>query len=96
MVLLTTSYKGEKMAEKFKFMELNKDEKLLLLKAFDYDIDKQENVIDQSGNKIKSLETPNTFIKLDDAFLKPGSLEVTDGTPTSISKFIREQLSNSK
>ena len=77
-------------------MELNKDEKILLLKAFDYDIDKDEHVLDQSGNKIKSIEIPNQFIKIDDAFLRPGSLDVIDGTPTSISAFIRSKISPSE
>jgi hypothetical protein len=77
------------MTEKVKFMELNKDERILLLRAFDYDVDDEENILDSSKNKIKSVELPNSFLKVDEALLKPGSLDVVDGTPTSISAFIR-------
>lgn len=74
------------------FEELGKEEKKLLLKAFDYGVDSEGFILDHDGNRILSKEIPNTFLNLENSMLTPGSLNVEDGTPTSISKFIREKL----
>ncbi len=74
------------------FEELGKEERKLLLKAFDYDVDPKGYILDRSGAKIPSKEIPSTFLKVDDATLVHGSLKVIDGTPASISKFIREEV----
>ena len=77
------------MPKKIVFEELGKAERTLLLKAFDYDVDAEGYILDQTGSKIPSEETPSTFLRVEDASLIPGSLGVTDGTPASIAKFIR-------
>lgn len=74
------------------FEELGVKEKTILLRAFDYDVDDKGFVLTPSGRKIRSEEFPKEFISVKDAALTPGSLNVIEGTPTSISKFIREGM----
>jgi len=80
------------MPEKIVFEELSKEERTLLLRAFDYDVDSEGYILDQTGSKIPSEEIPSTFLKVEDATLIPGSLGVIDSTPTSIAKFIRMKV----
>ena len=77
------------MPKKIVFEELSTEERTLLLRAFDYDVDSEGYILDQTGSKIPSEEMPSTFLKIDNSTLIPGSLGVIDGTPTSIAKFIR-------
>lgn len=78
------------MPKQIIFEELGKEERTLLLRAFDYDVDENGNILNASGAKIPSQENPNVFLHVETAALTPGSLEVRDGTPSSISKFLRE------
>lgn len=80
------------MPKEIIFEELNKKERLLLLRAFDYDVDKEGHIMSPSGVKIQSEETPGKYLQVEDSALIPGSLEVIEGTPTSISKFIRDKV----
>ena len=80
------------MPKEIIFEELTKEEKVLILRAFEYDVDSKGNVMNPGGSKIPSKETPNTFLNLDNIALFPGSLNVVESTPASISKFIREKL----
>jgi len=80
------------MKKEIIFEELTKGEKKLLLQSFDYDVDNDGYILDPSGQRIMSKEDPLQFIHIDRAALVPGSLEVIDGTPTAISKFIREEI----
>ena len=80
------------MPKKIVFEELSIEESTLLLRAFDYDVDSEGYIIDQTGSKISSEERPLEFLKVNDSILIPGSLGVIDGTPTSISKFIRMKV----
>lgn len=75
-----------------KFEELGKEEKTLLLRAFDYDVDKEGYILSPSGNKIPSQEVPEKFLHIERDALIPGSLDVIDGTPTAIAKFIRKKV----
>lgn len=79
------------MARKIIFEELGIKERILLLRAFDYDVDQKGYVLTQSGNRIPSTENPSKFLLAEKAMLIPGSLEVVDASPTHISKFIRER-----
>lgn len=74
------------------FEELGDKEKILLLRAFDYDVDGEGYIVDKNGSKIPSEECPGEFISLEHGALVPGSLEVIDSSPTSLSKFIRENV----
>jgi hypothetical protein len=74
-----------------RFAKLSKKETILLLSAFDYKVDSGGFILTQSGAKIPSEEIPNKYLKIDDMAVVPGSLKIIDGTPTSISKFIRER-----
>jgi hypothetical protein len=80
------------VTKKIIFEELGKEERTLLLRAFDYDVDSEGYVIDQTGSRIPSKEVPSEFLHVETSTLVPGSLEVIDGTPTSIAKFIREKV----
>ncbi len=80
------------MAKEVIFEKLGKKEAMLLLKAFDYTVDDEGYVCSPQGLRIASEENPDAFIKLENAALTPGSLEVIDGSPDSISKFIREKV----
>ena len=82
------------MVEKVKFEELTKEEKILLISAYDYDVTEDDYILDPYGNKIQSREIPSNFLKIDEVALTAGSLNIIDGTPTSISKFIRDKVEN--
>jgi len=74
------------------FAELGLEERKLLLRAFDYDVDDDGYVLDAAKSKIPSQENPRDFLKVENAVLAPGSLKVVDSSPTSISKLIREAV----
>jgi hypothetical protein len=80
------------MAKDIIFEELGREEKILLLRAFDYDVDEKDYILNENGSRIRSKECPNEFLTLKNAALTPGSLEVIDSSPTSISKFLREKI----
>ena len=82
------------MREEIIFEELGEKERILLLRANDFDVDKEGYVLNPSGNRIISKENPKKFIKAKFACLIPGSLEVIDGTPTAISEFLRKEESD--
>lgn len=73
-----------------RFEKLTKEEAVLLLSAFDYKVDAKGFILTPSGTKIRSEEIPGEFLKLDKVAITPGSIKIIDGSPTSISKFIRE------
>ena len=80
------------MKKELIFDELGRNERTLLLRAFDYDVDSEGDVLDKNGKKIKSNENPNKSIKAEFATLVPGSLEIIDGTPTALAKYLREKI----
>ena len=82
------------MKKKILFDSLGKEESKLLLKAFDYDVDKKGYILKSNGQKIPSEERPNCFLNIKNAALIPGSLEVIDASPTSLAKYIRESENN--
>ena len=78
--------------KKIIFEELNKEQRILLLRAFDYEVNSEGYIIDQCGAKIPSKEIPSEFLRAVNSTLVPGSLEVIDGSPTAITKFLRERV----
>jgi len=80
------------MTQELEFLELTSEERLLLLRIFDHDLDDEGFIIDSTGSRIPSQEIIYNYIHGENALLAPGSLEVLDGTPTSISKFLRERV----
>ncbi|MHA1916990.1 MAG: hypothetical protein ACTSUV_01600 [Candidatus Ranarchaeia archaeon] len=80
------------MSKDIIFEELGKKEKILLLRAFDYDVDNKGFIRSPTGVKIQSKETPGKYIKINDSALIPGSLDIIEGTPSSLSKFIRDRV----
>jgi hypothetical protein len=76
------------------FEELAVEEKKLLLKAFDYDVNETGIVLSPSGKKLESKESPSKFLSVQDIALVPGSLDIIEGTPTAISEFIRKKVEN--
>lgn len=75
-----------------KFEELGKDERKVLLKAFGYNVDEENFILDIGGSRIPSQENPEKFLTVENSMLRPGSLKVEDGTATSISRLIREKM----
>jgi hypothetical protein len=73
-----------------KFEKLTNEEKKLLLSSFNYKVDEKGFVIDPHGDRVRSTEVPTDFLKIEQIAITPGSINIIDGTPTSISKFIRE------
>ena len=80
------------MTKEILFDEINNDEKKLLLSAFDYGVDDSGNIYGASGDSLFSTENPKKALTLDNVALMPGSLEVIDGSPSSIALFLRERL----
>lgn len=80
------------MAKDIIFEELGEKERILLLRAFDYNVDSEGNILDKNGKKINSSENPEGFIKAKFASLVPGSLGIIDGSPTALAKYLREKV----
>jgi hypothetical protein len=74
------------------FEELPDEEKKLLLRAFDYDIDDDGYILNTTGSRILSEENPGEFLHISNVALVPGTLDVIDGSPSSISKYLREKV----
>lgn len=82
------------------FENLGIPERILLLRAFDYDVDDGGFILDPMGSRIRSDEDPQRYLNVEEAMIVSytgldllearRTLEVLDGTPTSISKFIRK------
>jgi len=84
------------MSNQIIFEELEKDEKIILLRVFDYDVDDKGFILNNLGARISSEEIPSMFLHIDSVSMVPGSLKLIEGTPTAISKFIRERAKNVK
>jgi len=80
------------MSFDIQFEELGIPERTLLLRAFDYDVDEEGFILDPAGSRIRSEEIHYRFLKVEEAMIAPGSLQILDGTPTSISKYLREKV----
>lgn len=78
------------MAETIQFQELEEEQIVVLLQAHGYEVDDEGFILDGHGDKIQSSEIPSRDLKVEDAALVSGSLKVMDGSPTAISKLIRE------
>jgi len=79
--------------ERPQLMELGIPERTVLLCAFDYDVDEEGFVLDPEGNRIPSEEIPSECLKIENVMILPkvgGGLRVLDGTPTAMSKYLRE------
>lgn len=70
------------------FQELGERERILLLKAFDYDVDEEGKVVSPTGERVRSKENPSKCVEAKFASLVPGSLDVIDGTPSAIAEFL--------
>lgn len=71
--------------------ELGEKERILLLRANNFDVDNEGYVLNPSKDRIPSKQNPKKFIEAKFACLIPGSLEVIDGTPVAISEFFRKK-----
>jgi hypothetical protein len=81
------------MAGKIIFEELGVKERTLLLRAFGYDVDEEGYILTPNHVKILSKEVPKSFLRVENTLLTPGgSLEILDGSTTSVSKFIIERV----
>lgn len=72
------------------FEQLGIEEKKLLLRAYNYDVDEEGIIVDRLLNeRVFSIDTQRV-VTLENASLIPGSLKVVDTTPLTISKLLRE------
>ncbi len=74
------------------FEELGEKERTLLLRAFDFDIDSDGCILNENKRRMMSKENPNHPLNVKFASLMPGSLEIIDGTPTALAKYLRERV----
>ena len=79
------------MKEQIKFEELTDDEKKVLLSAFDYEVDKEGNIIDALLKEKIISEITRQPLTLKSAALITGSLKIIDSNPLSISRYLREE-----
>ena len=77
------------------FETLEEAELKLLIRAYGYDIDTKGDILSPSGKKMQSEEMPSEYLNIKNVALVPGSLKPIDGSPTAISKFIREEIEES-
>lgn len=74
------------------YEELDLTERILLLRAFDYDVDEEGFIIDLTGSRIPSDEVPYKYLKFEDAMIALSHhpcLKISDGTSAYISELLR-------
>ncbi len=76
----------------FEFLELNNEEKILLLSAHGYEVNDQGQILDSISLELIRSEISHEPLTLDSAALLPGSLKVVDSHPAAISKYLREHI----
>lgn len=74
------------------FMEIKDSEKLVLLKALGYSVNKHGFIIEDLNNKIVWCRYTNVPVKFEEASILPGSTVVINTTPVSLSSYIEEFL----
>ena len=75
------------------FKELRLAERILLLRAFDYNVNAMGQIVDPNGLVMLSDEDPNKCLSIEEVMIISwgrGSIEVSDGSPTAVSKFLRK------
>jgi hypothetical protein len=72
------------------FEQLGIEEKKLLLRAYNYDVDQDGIIIDRLLNEPVFAADTQRVVTLENASLIPGSLKIIDTTPLTISKLLRE------
>ena len=73
------------------YEKLDLTERIILLKAFDYDVDEEGFIIDLTGSRIPSDEGPYKYLKFEDAMIALSyhpCLKISDGTSISISELL--------
>ena len=76
----------------FQFQELKDDEKKILLSAFDYSVDEEGNIIDNTLNEKVLSKASKNPINIKNVALLGGSLIVTDSDPLTLSRYLRERI----
>ncbi|MFH1133021.1 MAG: hypothetical protein V1735_00875 [Nanoarchaeota archaeon] len=74
------------------FEELGDEEKKLLLKAYNYEVNEDGIICDSLLKEPVISQDTQRPIKLKNASLFPGSMKIIDTTPLTISKFLREKI----
>ena len=83
---------GDRSMEEFRFECLSDEEKIILLSAYEYKVDESGDIIDSiDGEKVLSKLTRKP-LNLKNAALLPGSLEITDSDPVTLSRYLREKI----
>ncbi|MBW2994100.1 hypothetical protein KY315_01615 [Candidatus Woesearchaeota archaeon] len=74
------------------FEELDVEGKKLLLNAYNYEVDEEGIIIDATLKEPVISKDTQQLITLKNVSLLPGSLNLLDTTPLTISKFLREKI----
>ena len=72
--------------------ELDNEEKKLLLKAFNYEVDEDGFIKDKLLDELLISRETKQPIHLKNAALTPGSLKIFEATSVAISKFLRQKV----
>ena len=80
------------MKQDFEFEQLGDTEKKILLSAFNYEVDKEGNIIDSLFKEKLVCEETKEPLTIHNAALLPGSLKVVSSDPLTISKYLREEI----
>ena len=75
------------------FEEIGIPERKALLWAYGYSVEEDGTILSPENQKLLSEENPLEYLKIGEVLITPskrGSLDIRDGTPTSISKYLRE------
>jgi len=76
------------MNQELKFETLSREEAQILLKAYDYDLDSEDYIIDTENNK--RITENGEYVHISNAALLPGSLRINKSDPLSLSEYMRE------
>ena len=74
-----------------KFISLNDEQKLVLLKSLDYDVDNKGYIVDKNNKKIVCVYS-NQHVLFKNASILPGSTIIVNTSLITISEYISEYL----
>jgi len=80
------------MKKEIEFEELGIKEKELLLGAFGYKVNEDGTIFDEELGTPVFSKTHKGLINIKEVALMPGSLEVLDSDPLTLSEFMRKKL----
>ena len=74
-----------------KFISLNDEQKLILLKSLDYDVDNHDYIVDKNNKKV-ICRYSNQHVLFKNASILPGSTVIVNTSLITISEYISDYL----